>query len=819
MVLLVVLLGGFFFFSPFVFGSKTDWLGQHIAFPDYFRNLFYETGNLFPSFSMHLGSGQNIFNFSYYGLYNPIIMISYLFPFISMKDYIVFTSILSILASMILLYYFLKPKFQSSTAFFCCLLYFFASPIVFHAHRHIMFVNYMPFLIWGMISVDRYFQKKKILGFICSVFFMILTSYYYSIGGIFALVIYGFYCWIRENQFQFKKFIKEGIQFLLPIIIGVLLAAFFLLPTAYCLLGGREGGTHDISFFSLFVPNGNLDSLLYTSYALGVTSIFIFAMLYFITYPKREHKWLGISLLIICFLPLVVYLLNGTLYIRTKSLIPFLPLALYMIGFFIEELLQHKPINRFYVIAFFLFHIFLLCRGFTSIRYYIDVVAMIGAFLLYRRYGKRWLIYLPIIGCAFIVFISANIKEDYVKKTYSDASTKSLVQNIPIQDQLWRTSSQVNTLYGINQIYSNHHYSTSLYASVNHADYADFFKTTFEKALPYRNQLILANASNLPFQVLMGERYVISTCQKNFIGYQKISSKKDVCLFENQNVYPIGYGSHQVLSEKEFQSLWYPNSIEALLGYVIVEDDDSTIPNLKSNIEEISFEYLSKQVGENIQIEKYADGYTVTVNEKDKIVYTLKKSLHNQLLLIDFYVEEEPSCKDGDLSITINDITNKLTCSSWEYKNENHRFAYILSENDLEQLEVTFARGNYKLKDFHIYTWNYDDVIKNGETLYPFLLDIEKTKGDRIEGTIAMEEDGYFVLSVPYDPGFQVYVDGKKITYEKVNTAFLGFALKKGNHLIEITYDAPYFKLGKMISVGTFAILLIYLMIQKRYRK
>ena len=41
-----------------VYGSKVDWVSQHVAFPDYFRKLFYETGSLFPEFSMNLGAGQ-----------------------------------------------------------------------------------------------------------------------------------------------------------------------------------------------------------------------------------------------------------------------------------------------------------------------------------------------------------------------------------------------------------------------------------------------------------------------------------------------------------------------------------------------------------------------------------------------------------------------------------------------------------------------------------------------------------------------------------------------------------------------------------------
>ena len=66
-----------------IFGSKIDWLAQHVAFPDYFRNLFYKTHDLLPSFAFSLGAGQNIYNFSYYGLYNPLLWVDqYFFIFI-----------------------------------------------------------------------------------------------------------------------------------------------------------------------------------------------------------------------------------------------------------------------------------------------------------------------------------------------------------------------------------------------------------------------------------------------------------------------------------------------------------------------------------------------------------------------------------------------------------------------------------------------------------------------------------------------------------------------------------------------------------------
>lgn len=77
----------------YYFGSNVDWINQHWSIPEYFRTLFYDTHQLFPNFAFNIGGGQNIYYLSYYGLFNPLILISYLFPSINMMNYIIGLSI------------------------------------------------------------------------------------------------------------------------------------------------------------------------------------------------------------------------------------------------------------------------------------------------------------------------------------------------------------------------------------------------------------------------------------------------------------------------------------------------------------------------------------------------------------------------------------------------------------------------------------------------------------------------------------------------------------------------------------------------------
>ena len=70
-----------------IFGAKVDWSSQHSVFPEYFRQQFYRTGQFFPEFALNIGGGQNIYNFSYYGLFSPVVLIGYLLPNVKMSNY------------------------------------------------------------------------------------------------------------------------------------------------------------------------------------------------------------------------------------------------------------------------------------------------------------------------------------------------------------------------------------------------------------------------------------------------------------------------------------------------------------------------------------------------------------------------------------------------------------------------------------------------------------------------------------------------------------------------------------------------------------
>lgn len=412
-----------------IFGSKTDWISQHSVIPEYFRQQFYETGDFFPEFAPNIGGGQNIYNFSYYGLYSPVILFSYLMPSVKMGDYVMVSSMCMAALSAILFYLWLRSRaFSRPVSFWSALMLELSGPMIFHSSRHIMFVNYMPFLIMALWGIDRYFgnTENAVCGnegrrnakngsgnggrennrnrneisrktgfclqrtffgrpwlYIAGVFLMILTSFYFSVGGILVLCIYGLHryaqvrrkqrireyectklCGVRRGQLHRKnrahgffrylceaaRFGKDAAAFLLPIVTAVCMSAFLLIPTAYALAGKRDTAA-GLSISSLFMPDFYDFRLFYNSYGIGLTSFAAVALVAGLFWKKAENRILILSCIAVLLFPVFPWMLNGGLYPRDKALIPFLPLLCYVTALYVQRMQVLCDKNRFGVSA------------------------------------------------------------------------------------------------------------------------------------------------------------------------------------------------------------------------------------------------------------------------------------------------------------------------------------------------------------------------------------------------------------------------------------------------------------------------------------
>lgn len=91
-------------------------------------------------------------------------------------------------------------------------------------------------------------------------------------------------------------------------------------------------------------------------------------------------------------------------------------------------------------------------------------------------------------------------------------------------------------------------------------------------------------------------------------------------------------------------------------------------------------------------------------------------------------------------------------------------------------------------------------------------LQVKKSRGGKISGTITLREDQQEIMtSIPYDEGWIIKVDGKKVEYTKYADTFLQFPCSAGEHTITMHYVSPGFHTGLLLGILGLILTFLYL--------
>lgn len=796
-----------------MFGSKVDWISQHSVLPDYFRRQFYATGDLFPEFAANIGGGQNIYYFSYYGLYSPVVLLSYLFPFIKMADYLMAAQAVGLMVSVLLLYRWLLGRgFQRKTSFFTAVLFLLSGPMVFQSYNQVMFVSYMPFLCMGFLGADRYFEKKKSGLLTISIFLMIMTSFYFSIGGMLVLCLYGLYRYTGERRRW-----QEGVLFLVPFIIAVLMSGVLLIPTAAALTG-RKGGDGGIEVLSLLVPEFSPGRFFYLPYGIGLTTLSVTALISMMFFQKGKERVLAWGCALILTVPAFACALNGGLYIRDKVMIPFLPLLCYVTACYVDDLDRgrERQEGRRRLLSGGLPYVVTLCV--LCVHFIRNGLGRNGKFLLADAalmllcYGvfcvrKQGVILLALPILLLLLFGNAyhSQKNQYVSREFyesvTDEETAKEIRKAIEEEKGFYRAEQLGTdeenAANLNRIWDMGQYVSSIYASLYNDDYQQF-RRNFGVEQPYRNFLMQPAVHHPVYQRFMGVKYVA----------------EDGKVSENLLASPAAYATDKVMGETEYQTLPYPENQLALLTYAVAEKDGAEEQDLDEEIKRQKALPVKIFLPEEIhseEAEKISVDFPEGSASEDE-----ENGGAQRVLFLRFRIENlRPS---RDVAVWAEGQRNKLTCEKHFYYNENTVFSYAIPvKEDQGQAELTFGAGHYRILDAECFLGRLPSK-KDAEGLYQseLMLDKEKMKGNVIAGSIDVKSEGYFITSIPYDRNFEILLDGKSTGTEKVNTAFLGCRIEKGRHEVEIIYHAPGAAAGKAVSTAGVLLFLGWRVWEKR---
>lgn len=754
-----------------LFGSETDWYCQHVTLVDTMRRQFY--------------------------------------------------AVTEMAAGACLLYWWLFHK--SLDRLYCLtggFLYLTAG-CMFQAHRQIMFVNYLPFLILALIYTDRlseihtgvYAKTFPLHPGLAVSFFMISVHSFYFLPSCLVCCSLYLLCTGKNRLHTWKIW-------LISVITGLCLAAVHLLPTALVILENKKD-VQPASLWQIFTVNPSMNTLLYSSYGCGLTLLVLYCVM--LSLGCSKTKKLAFALLILCFSQLCCWLLNGTLYLRPKALIPFLPLFLLLTARTLSLLQQKKLKHRFLPAAFCaipaLVQIFFLHHPQRKL-----ILADILVLLFYSLLPKSEIVLkkkfhfreknsssktgvsssllqaYPAknhIVCVFLCIIPALLFVSTAKtEKFAASSVKS--REIFTRQELKEVCSEPGNAVDIfTAPMTNSNYAplenqrrTTMYSSVSNTAYNHLFYDILKMPVSTRNRVSM-NAAPNPFQeYLMGIRYIQTTENRLPAGYVPRLQKGNMVLAENPNVLPVAYGTSALMSEADYDTLDYPYNLDTLTNRTIVPETAGTGKS----------DYTS-------QIKEYTLPQDFMKRSSEYLAETVSRSLpsvlKDQILLLSFDVDYEGT---RDIDITINGIRNRLSGSSAPYPNQNHTFTYMLSANTpLKTLEIAFSEGNYKINNLRGFTLPISAIAHPDIT--PFTPCSENEKA-LLQGSITMKEDGYFVTSFAFSNGYEILVDGRPADPVMVNKGFVGFPIKKGTHEILVTFHAPGKRIGILFSFAAAVLLL-----------
>ena len=597
-----------------VFGSHTDWLSQHVSLAGTIRDACLEQHTLLPSW-IELGGGSNGYQFSYYGFLRPDILIGCLLPQVPVLYILICYMLAVYLGSVLLCYVWLRSEDISPVLSFTGSVLFMTAGCMFHMHRQVMFVNYLPFLLCAFLCV----RKKKIRWLPLCLCLICLSSFYFAISAFAAV---GWY-WYRQegNSFWKDSFLKKYIPCAL---IGAALSAALLLPTALVLLEhGRSGSKMSLlTLLELFAPNPVLNNLLFNEYGMGVTFLCLYAILAGLSLKKFRRD----SILFLLFGAFGVFswLLNGTLYARPKILIPFLPLIILLCVRYLKEPVlpalqaagnyaatgqsgtaaagdegqdpRPLPLYPFAVILpvglfWFSQEQFPWILAETVILFLIVLLSRACISRTRSQGGcakKTWKIrtaWRHIAGKPAILFFAVPLlllspvgmylttagTEDWVKRSDTSPGFPSEEAEAADMDPLYHFDNMFSPLINANRLTKAEMSRSTMYSSVTSQEYSSLYYDTLMTPVRINNRVAILTSDN-PFMLyLLGVRYLETSADAVPAGYEVMQKSGDTVLVENDNVLPRAYFTSDIITQDLFEKAGALEKLDMLARKTVVD--------------------------------------------------------------------------------------------------------------------------------------------------------------------------------------------------------------------------------------------------------
>lgn len=765
---------------------------------------------------------RNFFNY----LASPFNIIIFLFKRENLLlSYSILIGIKAALSATTMTYY-LKKKINANKYLLIGLGLLYAFSAYFCAfYWNIMWTDGMIFLPLITLGIENIIDKQKGLLYTLSLAIMLYTNYFigYMIC-IFSVIYFISYSIIKKVKF--KKFIKYGIKFAICSLTAGMLVAWALIPMFESLMStSATGGTMPLSQyydFTIieFIKNhitGVIPSVLASditnspNVSCGILSVILFLSFIFNNNINFRKKLIYSSILMLLLISFYIAPLD---YIWHAFHVPNdLPYRYSFIYTFIMIIISGYALKNIKKIslpkAIIIYIICILYLTFIKITNFpnvtnkilnINYILLTTYFLIYTLYKlypkyKKISIILTIIVISLECIISINNNWDIAQNIddfyYSYNDTNNSIKTIKNKEEELFYRTEKNNILTFNDGAWYDYYGLTTFTSMA---YDSLAKLNNELGQPGNNINSYYYKQNTPIYDLMFNI-------KYTIGYNEDTTRYEKALNENGTLtYKFKYTTGLMFGVNKATKKWKYNYINPL------EYQNDFIKNA-TNIENTLYRLTLRKREIIEESEKETIVKYTYENENDNIYIYSNNNLINYIVIDDaIYYKKNIDTHEAQL---------KLKKNLSRYRNYDE--TYVINRNiNSKYIDIYISYSKYLNEEADVYTINNNKFLKAYETLKEKEVKITEFNENEIVANIDLDENTLIYTSIPYDKGWKVYVNNKKINTIALNDSLLAFNLNKGKNNIVLKYTPNNMDIGLCISISTIIFGLTYLIIKKK---
>ncbi len=758
-----------------------DMHAQYYPLFNYLKEVFNGNNSIFYSFNKSLGG--TMFGTIFYYLSSPLNLILFFVNKVHIINFMTWLIILKISLCGLTMYLYMRHKYRQDNL----VILTFSLCYAFMGYNINYFINIMwldvvfmtPLLL---IGIDKIIDGKSSLFYIITLFISIFSNYYITYMVCIFSVLYFIYEILLEYDIKKdKKRIKKiSINFFLSSLLTGLMCSFFLIPCILEMLNYGRGVSlsevfvFDYNFFDLFSKTyiGSLDlsnTLNYSSMNIYCGTVIL--PLVFLYFKNKRFKFKEKKLSLIFILLLIMPCFIGPLnYIWHLFTIP--SFYSFRFSFLLCFLLINLAYKSFVYLSITKKDILLFLTFYLFISFYFILLTCFGNYYSFLNYKLIWISLLFLFIYIVLMF--------FVKKKYYIILLLTIIELIGNVSVIFyncklASGSELNHLTDIKNIIEKYSSVDSRIENNNYITYNDSILLNYNGV---NNFLSTTNSKILKFIYHYGFSEVGTDYSNLYVNWLQ-NYMLDSILGMKYIIYKEKVENYKLIDQVRIDDIDYyvydnPNSI----GYGMM------VKNSCNNLEEGNI--YSEDIF-NCLFDSHYNLYKEYKQEKDGS-YILNEG--------NFYVYLD-NILDSKFDELNKEISKNLIYRSQNYYIYNNMARGKIHFNFDDDMNISTFKVMYF--DYNLFSSiNYDK------------LNIEYSKNNYLKGRINANDDGILMVTLPYEKGFSIYVDGKKTNYFEVADAFIGLDLEKGHHTIEIKYKQPGLKVGIVVSIISCCVYCLY---------